>query len=195
MQAEASRVLRGRRSPVICHAACVDLPRVRAHFSPDRRQRATLYLPFRGRRGPTLCVVGQNPSAADETVADKTIRYLEDYAAARAPHYGGLLILNLYSRIDTTKAARRGLTTPEMDACFVDAVAQHQEFLLVSGRLAVEGAWDFPARARRLRALLAGRRVYKLDLGTPYAPHPGNPRILYRNFDVPLAPHDFADLD
>lgn len=184
-----------RHKPAVRHAAHVDLARVEARFSPDRRHRALLHLPFRGRRGPTLCVIGQNPSAADETVADRTIRYLEDYVATRVPRYAGLLILNLYSRVDTHKAATRGLTTPAMDALFLQAVAEHRQFLLITGRLVVEGAWDFPARARRLRALLADREVYKFDLATPYAPHPGNPRILYHNFDVTLARHDFTDLD
>ena len=63
----------------IQHSAQVDSSQIRAKFFDGREHRACLWLPFVGRQDrKALCVIGQNPSAADKKRADKTVRYLEE---------------------------------------------------------------------------------------------------------------------
>ncbi len=57
-----------------------------------------------------------------------------------------------------------------------------------------EGSYRFLEGARLAAQQLASKNVMKLYVGTVYPPHPGNPRILYCNFDVELATYDFSDL-
>lgn len=152
-------------------------------------------IPFHGARGAkTLCVIGQNPSAADEMKADKTIRYLEELIYLKQPEYSTLLILNLYSRVDTTKSEKHGLLDSRCAEIFDAALLEHDDFLVVYGKLKNERAYRFPERARQVCASIKAKNVFKLDLGTEYAPHPGNRRILYKNFGVRFAAYDFGDV-
>lgn len=167
----------------------VDKASIRTQFFDCRRHRATLLLPFAGRvAGKVLCVVGQNPSAADEDDADKTIRYLEELIYCKHPEYAALRILNLYSRVDTRKSAVADLLNSTCADIFNRALDEHDDFLLVYGKLKNEGAYKFPERAQVVLDAIKGKRVFQLDVGTEYPPHPGNPKILYRNFGISLAP-------
>lgn len=175
-------------SPV-AHFRMVDRKAIKAQFFDCRRHRATLFLPFAERpAGKVLCVVGQNPSAADECVADRTIRYLEELIYYKHPEYAALLILNLYSRVDTTKSATADLLHSTCADVFDRSIDEREDFLLVYGKLRNEGAYKFPERAQVVLNAMKGKRLFQLDIGTAYPPHPGNPKILYRNFSVSLAP-------
>ena len=107
---------RGRSVP---HFEHVDLPNVRSRFFAERSHRAYLKIPFLGDRGSqTLCVIGQNPSAADERAADKTIRYLEELVFVRLKQYSQLVVLNLYSQVDTSKTEQTPPLHPECSKLF-----------------------------------------------------------------------------
>ncbi|MBA2961869.1 MULTISPECIES: DUF1643 domain-containing protein [Ramlibacter] len=164
---------------------------MRAIFVRGRTHRALLSLPFFDRpAGRTLCVVGQNPSDADEEHADKTVHYLERYVFSQLPAYGAMLMLNLYARVDKRKAFR-DVEHPQADRILRCAIRTHQDFLFVFGQVKNEGAYRFPQRLAQLRPLLAGKNIMQLDLGTDFPPHPGNARIMYTRSDVGLAPFRF----
>lgn len=65
-----------------------------ATFSPDRQYRYTLTRTWRT-MGPYLVVIGLNPSTADETQDDPTIRRC--LAFAKREGLGGLIMLNLFA--------------------------------------------------------------------------------------------------
>ena len=176
------------------HFDKVNLQRIRAKFFGNKH-RATLHIPFIERSvAHTLCVIGQNPSAADELNADKTVRYLERYVFEKQSQYSQILMLNLYSRVDTKKSEKSDLNHPDCDRLLREAIAQHQNFLIVFGRLTNQGAYKFPERVRELHPLFAGKNVYKLDTGDSYAPHPGNQSICYNNYNLEVTEYDFSDV-
>ena len=179
---------------VVQHCDFVDLSEVEARFFDNGRHRASLRIPFQDRQSDrTLCVVGQNPSAANELVADRTIRYVEQFVYQRMPEFGQLLILNLYSRVDTKKQ-ERDVQNVDSSRIFIEEIGAHKDFLLIFGQRARQGAYRFADRARELEILLRTKNAWKIDIATSYAPHPGNKTIFYRNLDVGLVHHDFADL-
>lgn len=183
---------RGRPVP---HFEHVDLPNVRSVFFDDRSHRACLKIPFSGTRGSeTLCVIGQNPSAADEREADKTIHYLEKLIYLKHSQYRQLIVLNLYSQVDTTKSERTQPLHPKCEEIFNHMLGEEANFLAVFGQLKNQGQYCFLDRARQIEPLLQSKNVLKLDLGTQYAPHPGNPKILYNNFNIGLSSYTFADI-
>ena len=183
---------RGRSVP---HFEHVDLPNVRSCFFDERGHRAYLQIPFVGDRGSqTLCVIGQNPSAADEYAADKTIRYLEELIFLRLEQYRQMIVLNLYSQVDTSKTEQTPPLHQECKRIFERFVSDESDFLVVFGKLGNDEPYRFQDRARAVEPLLRSKRVFKLDIGTPYAPHPGNRKIIYSNFDVGFAPYTFADV-
>jgi len=178
----------------IKHFDKVDLSRIQATFRSGRQHRAKLHIPFLERAGTrTLCVIGQNPSAADEQQADKTVRFLERYVFEKLPQYSQMLMLNLYSRVDAKKTATTGLNHSGCEKLFHEAIAQHEDFLVVFGKLRNQGAYKFPERARSLKLLLAGKHIYRLGLPVNFAPHPGNRAILYNNTDIGLVKYDLAE--
>lgn len=63
-----------------------------AHFSPDRRYRYWLTRTWDDSL-PLLCTIGLNPSTADETTNDATIR--KDIGFATRLGFGGVLKLNI----------------------------------------------------------------------------------------------------
>ena len=70
---------------------------------------------------------------------------------------------------------------------------QH-EFLVLFGKLRNQRQYRFRDRATELRSHFAGKVVLKIDIGTPYAPHPGNRQIHYSNLSFGVSPYEFADL-
>ena len=183
---------RGRPVP---HFEHVDLPNVQSCFFDNRSHRAYLKIPFAGARGSeTLCVIGQNPSAADEREADKTIHYLEKLIYLKHSQYRQLIVLNLYSQVDTTKTEQAKPLHPKCEEIFNRMLNEETNFLVVFGKLTKQGKYCFLNRARQVEPLLRSKRVFKLDLGTQYAPHPGNPQILYNKFDVGFSSYSFGDV-
>ncbi|GAB3765606.1 hypothetical protein GCM10028796_23220 [Ramlibacter monticola] len=175
------------------HFEAVDLARVRAIFVRGGTHRALLKIPFRDRESKgTLCVVGQNPSDADEQRADKTVNYLERYVHAHLPEYGAMLMLNLYTRVDRHKAAG-DVEHRQADRILRCAIRKHRDFLFVFGQVKNEGAYRFPERLEQLRPLFAGKRILQFDLGTSFPPHPGNARIIYRNLEVGVKAFSFGE--
>ncbi len=178
----------------IPHYSNVDSSKIRAIFSADKLHRAILKIPLRWRNhGRTICIVGQNPSAANERFADKTVHFLERFVFERLPEYGQILMLNLYSRVDTTKKCVDPLNH-QCDRILQCAIRHNNDFLAVFGALKDEGHYRFPARARELRPLFKEKNLYKLEIGSIFAPHPGNPNICYNNFRVGLTKYDFEDV-
>lgn len=183
-----------QKKHAIYHFEHVDLSQVKAVFSTDNLHRASLRIPLFDREtNRTLCVIGQNPSDADEKVADKTIRFLEEYVFKRLPQYSELLMLNLYSRIDTKKSETENLIDAECERILFESLRNHTDFLVAFGQLKSKGSYNFLSRARKIQSLMSGKSIFKFNLDTPYAPHPRNPRILYSNFDVSLNQYDFSD--
>lgn len=183
---------RGRSVPHFSH---VDLPSVRSCFFADRSHRAYLIVPFQGDRGDkTLCVVGQNPSAADEKEADKTIRYLEELVFSKFKEYRQIAVLNLYSQVDTWKSLSSNPLHPECSKIFLDIVNKESDFLMVYGKLVNGPYYRFLDRAKEISPLFRNKNAFKIDIGTSYAPHPGNQRIIYSNFDLGFSPYTFSDV-
>jgi hypothetical protein len=71
----------------------MDQPRLAAEFSPCRRFRYTLTRIWSD--APVIAVIGLNPSTADETKDDQTIRRCTQLA--KRDGYGGLVMLNLFA--------------------------------------------------------------------------------------------------
>lgn len=172
---------------LVPHFEKVDLSSTIAQFFDNGRHRATLFVPFADREtGRTLCVIGQNPSAANEQQADKTVRYLEELIYRNCPWYEALLVLNLYSRVDFNKSATGKPLHTQCARIFNDAIGENEEFLLVHGQLKNQGIYKFPQRAMEVEVALASKTVFKIDIGTDYPPHPRNQRLCYSNFHVNL---------
>lgn len=183
------------RGRAVSHFEHVDLANIQSCFFDDRSHRAYLKIPFAGARGSeTLCVIGQNPSAADEYEADKTIHYLEKLIYLKYPQYRQLIVLNLYSQVDTTKTEQANPLHPRCEELFNRILVEETNFLIVFGQLTNQGQYCFLDRARQIEPMLRSKRVFKLNLGTQYAPHPGNPKILYNNLSVGFSIYSFADI-
>lgn len=178
----------------ICHFEEVDKCNIAAVFLEDRKHRASLTIPLLNRSsGKTICVVGQNPSKANEVVADKTLYYIERFVYLKLPQYSRLIMLNLYSRIDTNKVHSIGLNR-DAERLYLSCVEKNNDFLIVYGKLVNQGAYNFVEKAKRLRDMLRGKHVMKIDAGLPYAPHPGNRNIWYGNFCFGVTEYDFSDI-
>ena len=115
------------------HYAEVEHESIRPEFSGSGNEhRATLRIPFKGARGnKTLCIIGQNPSAASKQIADKTIHYLEKLVHLNFPEYGELLILNLYSRVDTAKDKLGSPLDTGCASLFELAISEHSDLSLI----------------------------------------------------------------
>lgn len=183
---------RGRPMP---HFEHVDIHRINSCFFENRTHRAYLKIPFCGNRGDeTLCVIGQNPSAADEYEADKTINYLEQLIYCNYEQYHQLIIVNLYSFVDTKKAAKNNILNSSCDAIFNNILEVENNFLMVCGKLTNQEPYCFLDRVRLIKPILQSKNVFKLNVGAQYAPHPGNPQIFYNNMSVKLSPYRFEDI-
>ena len=188
----------GRRQKVrpLPHFEKIDLSRVEVKFSDDGEHRWFLRLPYSDRaHGKTLAVVGQNPSRANAANADKTVQYIERFVYENLPDVGRILILNLYSRIDTEKIKNAQPNDPDYDRYLRQAISENQDFLMIFGRLENKGVYRFQDRAAELEGLFTTKNVLKIDIGSSYAPHPGNQQILYAKFSLGLNRYNFADLN
>lgn len=178
------------------HHRNIDTQKIKARFSEDRKHRFSLYVPFFNKqKSNTLCIFGQNPSVADENYADQTLRYLEKFVDQNMPDYSAILMLNLYTRVDTNKVCHDSLISPEYHDFLDEVVMNHHDFLLVFGKLKNDGAYRFRDKALELKTLLKNKRTSKIALPrVAYAPHPGNPKIFYNKLDLMTEVYDFSDL-
>lgn len=179
----------------ICHFYKVDLNNIEAKFTDDKRHRSTLKIPFQERSGELeLCIVGQNPSNANEVEADKTLHYLERYVFEKLPQYSGITMLNLFSRVDTKKTEKEDLLRLECEREYRKIIDANTDFLIVFGLVRNEGAYNFKKRARFLKKHLHDKKVFKINIDTPYPPHPGNRKIYYGNYCFEISSYDFNDI-
>jgi hypothetical protein len=98
-------------------------------------------------------------------------------------------MLNLYSRLDTNKSATTDLLRLECEREFRRVIGANTDFLIVFGKLKNQGSYKFVKKATFLKKLLTGKNVYKIDIGTSYAPHPGNKKIYYGNYCYGVTNH------
>ncbi len=166
---------------VIEHYENVDIANIEESFMDENRHRCFLKIPFleRDETGETICVIGQNPSDANSQVADKTLRFMEEFVYLRFPDASKMIMLNLYTRVDTNKEYTENLDCAECN--IQDIIAQYNTFICIFGKLKKQGEYNFPEKARPFKNLLDNKAVYKIDIRPTYAPHPGNPLIMYHN--------------
>jgi hypothetical protein len=179
------------------HYEKADIKNIEANFSSNKTHRFSLTVPFLERdNNNTICIIGQNPSKADEYVADKTLHYLERYVFEKLPQYSNLIMLNLYTRIDTNKDKTTGLHDPAYTEYLKTVISNNSDFLIVFGEVKNEGAYKFTIKAQEIKEALKSKNVFKLNLqGAQYAPHPGNPKILYNNINLDITKYDFTDIN
>ncbi|MEJ8680071.1 DUF1643 domain-containing protein [Plesiomonas shigelloides] len=174
----------------IPHFDKVDLNNISAKFTADGMHRSLLEIPLLNRTGKdVICIIGQNPSTANAQHADKTLYYLEKYVYEKLPQYSKIIMLNLYSRVDTTKSATDDLLTLDCERVFRRTIQSNRNFLIVFGKLKKQGAYRFEKKAALLKKQLKGKNIYKIGIGTSYAPHPGNRLIHYSNYSLPVVSH------
>ncbi len=136
-----------------------------------------------------ICIIGQNPSAANAQHADKTLYYLESYVYHKLPEYSKIIMLNLYSRLDTKKTATTDLLRLECERTFRRTIRTNTDFLIVFGKLTNQKAYKFVKRVKLLKKQMTGKNIYKIDIGASYAPHPGNSAIYYKNYGYGVTSH------
>ncbi|MGG2298321.1 DUF1643 domain-containing protein [Aeromonas veronii] len=167
----------------ICHFYKVDLSNISDKFTTDGQHRSLLEIPLLNRTSNNvICIIGQNPSTANAQHADKTLHYLERYVYEKLPQYSKIIMLNLYSRLDTNKSATTDLLRLDCERVFRKTIQKNTDFLIVFGQLKNQGAYKFVKKAKLLKKHLTGKNIYKIDIGTGYAPHPGNTEIYYGNY-------------
>jgi hypothetical protein len=140
-----------------------------AKFSPCRKYRYRLWRHWDALRPRRVAFVMLNPSTADETKLDPTLRRCLGFAQAWG--YGGFEIVNLFALRSTDPAALRGHADPvgpENDAALLDAAIDCN--LLICG-WGVHGT--LLDRARLTEQLLGGVDLHALRLTQAGAPgHP-----------------------
>ena len=145
-----------------------------ATFSPHRTYRYALTR--RWGEGPTMVVIGLNPSTANETANDPTIRRCIGFATRDG--CGGLVMLNLFALRATNPRvmlAHPEPIGPENDATILRHTAGAERVVVAWG--AHGGHLE---RDRHIRALVPGATCF----GVTAAGHPRHP--LYLRADTPL---------
>lgn len=180
---------------MIAHFEKVVNDRIEAEFTSDKEHRACLTVPLQERdESQVLCVIGQNPSLADKYEADKTLRYIEEYVFRKMQDFGMIKMLNVYSKVDTYKAKQTDLVRLDVEREVNRILSAHTDYLIVTGKPLVQGGYDFPKRMRLLSSKVSGKNIYKINTGSNYPPHPGNPKITYSNFTYDPAAYNFEDV-
>lgn len=140
-----------------------------ATFSPCRKWRYTLWREWDSEL-PTMCVIGLNPSTADETKDDPTIRRCIGFA--RDWGFGKLTMLNIFAWRDTDPRGMKAAAEPvgaDNDMAIIVATNTHHLTIAAWG---VHGA--FKDRGEEVRAML--QEVY--HLGLTKDGHPKHPLYL-----------------
>lgn len=140
-----------------------------ASFSPDRRYRYSLTRVWS--RGPMMTVVGLNPSTADESVLDNTLKKCVKFAHSWG--YGGFHMANLF--------AFRATDPIDMKACFEPVGLDNDKHLvelafaskLVLAAWGTHGGWL--GRDAEVIELLTGHGVNLSCLKLTKDGHPWHP--------------------
>ena len=104
----------------IQHYEKVDTDNVVANFTDDLLHRSSLIIPILERdTDQTICIIGQNPSHANQEYADKTLQYFEKFIFQNLPQYSKIIMLNLYSRVDTKKEFKDDLEKSQRIQMFI----------------------------------------------------------------------------
>ena len=152
-----------------------------AHFSDCRRYRYLLTRELSGRRGPLL-FVGLNPSTADETQNDPTIRRCIGFAESWG--HSRLIVANLFAYRATHPKDLKTVRHPigvENDRVLLRESREAQTVLLGWG---VHGVYR--NRHEEVLDLLSEHPLY--CLGVTKAGHPRHP--LYLRSDTPLLAYE-----
>lgn len=162
--------------------AGLDDPFMGALFSEDRVYRYRLWRHWS--EGPTMAVIGLNPSTADETQDDPTIRRCIGFAKREG--CGRLEMLNLFGLRSTDPTQ---LSLVEFDPIGPD---NDDTIMAIAGAAdVVVAAWGAEkyavARARDVTAMLAAAQVPVRCLGRTASGAPRHPLYLHRDTElVPL---------
>jgi hypothetical protein len=154
-----------------------------AIISPCQKYRYLLWRVWNS-DDPVVNLVGLNPSTADETKDDPTMRRCRQFA--RAWGFGGFLMTNLFAFRATRPSELRAVATPvgpENDSWIVCAARSAERVVAVWG---VHGT--LLDRDKQVMALLQ-RRAYCIVVTK--SGHPGHP--LYLRKDLPLIEFPFAE--
>ena len=93
-------------------------------FSPDRKYRYLLKHTWESLFAPKLCTwIGLNPSVADETRLDPTLRRIREFSTAWG--YSGFIMTNLFALVSTDPTrlyTEPDPVGPENDRCILRAV-------------------------------------------------------------------------
>ncbi len=147
-----------------------------AEFSLDRVYRYRLWR--RWADGPCLMVVGLNPSTADETSDDPTVRRCIGYA--RRWGFAGLRMLNLFA-LRSTDPRRLYQAADPLGPRNLTTI-QHEARATLAADGAVLAAWGNHGRlddhARQLRDLLARSGIPAACLGLTRIGEPRHPLYL-----------------
>lgn len=160
-------------------------------FSPCRKYRYTLWREFGdpemhfdacndGERGcqleSYLMVIGLNPSTADETNDDPTIRRCIGFAKRWG--FGALCMTNLFAYRATDPEVMKRSLSPEGETIDSDT-SENCQWLrkIADGSGMILAAWgkhgSFRSRAETVRRILGGKKVYALKLNKDGSPmHP-----------------------
>ena len=141
-----------------------------AVFSPCKTWRYALYRIWTP-ENPWLAVVGLNPSTADETSDDPTIRRCVSFAERHG--YGGLTMLNLFAYRATAPRRMKAAEDPV-------GLENDGALRVYTSGIDVLCCWGthggFMGRDGEVLALLEGRRLF--HLGLTLGRHPRHPLYL-----------------
>ena len=180
------------------HYKKVDVENIKTLITQDELHRGFLEIPFLEKQtNKTLCIIGRNPSVGNTKKADRTLQYLEEYVCNhnQLQQFKQILMLNLYSRIDTVNQFKENLNNKECEDYLIKAIKTHTDFLIVWGKLDNIKPYYFLRRAQEIRNILQDKNAFKLDIGSTYAPHPRNKKINTSKFDIGIVRYKFEDLD
>lgn len=149
-----------------------------ATFSPCRKYRYTLSRTWDA-ESPPLVFIGLNPSTADETEDDPTIRRCIGFA--KRDGFGGIIMLNLFAFRSTDPAGLKGVDDP-VGPWNNDRISRACKDRAVIAAWGVHGVLN--RRDRDVRILLAGSDLR--CLGRTKDGHPRHP--LYLRSDSPMVP-------
>ncbi|MFY4796935.1 DUF1643 domain-containing protein [Aliarcobacter butzleri] len=171
------------------HFEQVDTENILVKFSEDNLHRVFLSIPFKNRTtNKTLCIIGQNPSKANKFDADRTIFFLEEQIYNKYPEYSEIVIVNLFSRIDTKKEFTDDLTRPEFEKDLLDIIHNNEDILLILGQTEQDGSYNFLEQFNKIKENLKAKRILRIDIGKDinYPPHPNNPQLLYKRVEFKM---------
>lgn len=157
-----------------------------AILSKDRTHRYSLWRKWDENK-PCILFIGLNPSRADETYNDPTIRRCINFAKAWG--YGGMYFLNLYSyRTPEVKALKSYLKSPEAYLHLETVCHLENTIKFCDKVVCCWGSWDFISLAEEMIDTLI-----KIENKIPYCfgiNNNGSPKHpLYLKSDTQLIPY------